>query len=107
MIGAAESFDGLIDRSVLPMATHLVVRGRVQGVGFRESMRWEAERLGVSGWVRNRRDGTVEAVVDGDAAAVAAILAWARRGPTSAHVEEVVLTETAGSFAGFEVTRTV
>ena len=89
------------------MATHLVVHGRVQGVGFRESMRWEAERLGVGGWVRNRRDGTVEAVIDGDAEAVAAILAWARRGPAAAHVVEVIVTETAGTFSGFDVTRTV
>lgn len=88
------------------MPKHLIIRGRVQGVGFRESMRWEAERLGVSGWVRNRRDGAVEAMVDGDAEAVAAILAWARRGPASAHVAEVVVTETEGSFTGFEVTRT-
>jgi len=89
------------------MPKHLIIRGRVQGVGFRESMRWEAERLGVSGWVRNRRDGTVEAMVDGDAEAVAAILAWAHRGPAAAHVAEIIVTETAGSFAGFEVARTV
>lgn len=88
------------------MAKRLIIRGRVQGVGFRESMRWEAERLDVSGWVRNRRDGTVEAVVDGEADAVAAILAWARRGPAAAHVAEVIVTETAGSFIGFDVSRT-
>lgn len=89
------------------MAKHLTIRGRVQGVGFRESMRWEAERLGVTGWVRNRRDGAVEAVVDGDAGAVAAILAWAHRGPGGAHVVEVIVTETTGSFTGFEVARTL
>src|SRR5437773_9126493 len=63
------------------MAKHLVISGRVQGVGFRYSMSEEAERLGVTGWVRNRRDGTVEAVIDGAPDAVEGILSWARRGP--------------------------
>lgn len=89
------------------MAKHLTIRGRVQGVGFRESMRWEADRLGATGWVRNRRDGTVEAVVDGGPEAVAALVAWAHRGPASAHVVHVVVTDIEGSFVGFEVTRTV
>jgi acylphosphatase len=88
------------------LAKHLTIRGRVQGVGFRESMRWEADRLGATGWVRNRRDGTVEAVVDGSADAVAAIVAWAHRGPSAAHIEEVIVTETQGSFSTFEVART-
>jgi len=85
------------------MAKHLVISGRVQGVGFRYSMAEEAERLGVSGWVRNRRDGTVEAVVDGTTHAVDAILAWARRGPRGASVSDVQVRETAGSFEGFEM----
>jgi acylphosphatase len=89
-----------------PLAKHLVIHGRVQGVGFRESMRWEAERLGVTGWVRNRRDGTVEAVVDGDAEAVAAIVAWAHQGPRSAIVVQVVVYDAEGSFAEFAVART-
>lgn len=84
------------------MARHLIIRGRVQGVGYRASMVDEARRLGVTGWVRNRRDGTVEAVVDGEAAAVAAILAWARRGPPGARVAEVAVEETDGSFADFD-----
>ncbi len=85
------------------MAKHLVISGRVQGVGFRYSMAEEAERLHVTGWVRNRRDGTVEAVVDGAADAVDTLVAWARRGPLSARVSEVQVTEVAGSFERFEM----
>ena len=66
------------------MARHLVIRGRVQGVGYRESMRAEAASLGVTGWVRNRRDGTVEAVIAGPDAALDAMVAWAQRGPPDA-----------------------
>jgi acylphosphatase len=85
------------------MAKHLVISGRVQGVGFRYSMAEEAERLHVTGWVRNRRDGTVEAVLDGAADAVDTLVAWARRGPPSARVSEVQVTEVAGSFERFEM----
>ena len=84
------------------MAKHLLISGRVQGVGFRYSMAEEAERLGVTGWVRNRRDGTVEAIVDGAEAAVEALLAWARRGPPSARVTDVAISEIEGSFERFE-----
>jgi acylphosphatase len=84
------------------MVKHLIIHGRVQGVGFRDAMRWEAERLGVTGWVRNRRDGTVEAVVAGRADEVAAIVHWAHRGPPAAKVTEVVIAETSGVFAAFE-----
>jgi acylphosphatase len=62
------------------------VKGRVQGVGFREALRAEALRLNVNGWVRNRVDGSVEAVLQGDVQAVARLIAWARRGPPLAHV---------------------
>jgi len=85
------------------MAKHLVISGRVQGVGFRYSMLEQAERLGVTGWVRNRRDGTVEAAVDGAADAVDAILAWARRGPRGASVTDVQLAEIPESFERFEM----
>jgi acylphosphatase len=85
------------------MAKHLVISGRVQGVGFRYSMAEEAERLGATGWVRNRRDGTVEAVVDGPAGAADGLLAWARRGPPSAHVTGVAVSEVGGTFARFEM----
>lgn len=70
-------------------AVHLVVVGRVQGVGFRARAIAEATRLGLSGWVRNRMDGTVEARAEGTAEAVAAFVAWCRRGPPAAVVEDV------------------
>lgn len=68
---------------------HLRISGRVQGVNYREALRFEAERLGVTGWVRNRTDGTVEAVVQGLADPIEAIIAWARRGPPAARVDSV------------------
>jgi len=60
-------------------------------VGYRESMRREAEKLEVSGWVRNRRDGSVEAMVCGTDDAIAAIIAWARTGPRFSKVERVLV----------------
>jgi acylphosphatase len=81
---------------------HLAIHGEVQGVWFRESMRIEAERLGISGWVANRLDGSVEAVVQGLPEAVDAITRWARRGPERARVDHVLVTDCSGSFARFE-----
>lgn len=68
---------------------HLTVHGRVHGVGFRESMIVAAAALGVDGWVRNRREGTVEAVLRGSPQACQALLQWAHRGPIAARVERV------------------
>jgi acylphosphatase len=68
------------------------VAGRVQGVGFRESCRREALRLGVAGTVRNRGDGSVEAVFEGTSPVVDQMIAWCRRGPRSAHVHDVLVT---------------
>jgi len=65
-------------------------------------MQRKAHDLGISGWVRNRRDGRVEAVVQGAPEAVEAIIAWARRGPPSALVSEVRVSEAEGEFDGFD-----
>jgi acylphosphatase len=85
------------------LCRRLVVRGLVQGVGFRFSMQREAMRLGVTGWVRNRRDGTVEAMAAGTPDAVQALVAWARRGPPSSRVDEVAVSDCEGSFRSFEL----
>ncbi len=81
---------------------HLRIHARVQGVWYRESMRREAERLNVAGWVRNASDGSVEAVVQGSAAAVDALIQWARSGPPLARFERIELDEAHGQFSGFE-----
>jgi acylphosphatase len=74
------------------------VRGRVQGVGYRDALRAEAQRLGVRGWVRNRADGSVEALLQGSAHAVESLVAWARRGPAHARVGELSVEEPAAQF---------
>ena len=84
------------------MTYHLQITGRVQGVWYRESMRLEAERLGVTGWVRNGRNGTVEAVVQGEESAIEALIAWVRIGPPAARVDEVAISPAEGEFTGFE-----
>lgn len=81
---------------------HLVIHGRVQGVGFRASTAWEAQRLGIAGWVRNRRDGTVEAMIQGSDEAVAGFIGWARQGPPGAHVSRVEVELGSGEFSNFE-----
>jgi len=68
---------------------HITVHGRVHGVGFRESMIVAAVDLGVAGWVRNRIEGTVEAVLRGPPQACDALLRWSQRGPIAARVERV------------------
>lgn len=70
-------------------AKRLVIAGRVQGVGFRAWMAEQARALGVSGWVRNRLDGSVEALVAGDVAAVEELLRLCRRGPRMAEVTSI------------------
>ena len=72
------------------VARQIRVSGRVQGVGYRASLQDEARRRGVNGWVRNRSDGSVEALLQGAPEAVEALIAWARRGPPGARVSELV-----------------
>ncbi len=87
------------------VARRVVVRGRVQGVWFRQSTLREAERLGVDGWVRNRADGTVEAWVQGDGAAVDVLVAWCGEGPSRAEVSAVAVEDVPAdpSLRGFSV----
>ena len=86
------------------IARRVVVTGRVQGVFFRDSARREARRHGVTGWVRNRPDGAVEAVFEGEPDAVAALVLWCRDGPRHAQVDDLRVepVEPAG-LASFEV----
>jgi len=68
----------------------VTIRGRVQGVGYRAWVEYQAVSCGLEGWVRNRADGSVEALLAGPADIVAQVVALCRRGPTSAHVEAVI-----------------
>jgi acylphosphatase len=88
------------------IARRVHVTGRVQGVWFRGWTREQAERFGVSGWVRNRSDGSVEAVLLGPDAAVEALIAALREGPPAAEVEEIHVSETeAPKERGFRIQR--
>ena len=84
----------------------LKIVGVVQGVGYRWSMVQEARRLGVRGGVRNRRDGSVEAIVTGPTQALEQIIAWAREGPPSAKVTTVDVLAADGAFESFEAWET-
>ena len=82
----------------------VVVRGNVQGVFFRASCQREAARRGVAGWVSNRPDGAVEAVFEGEDAAVDALVSWCRQGPPHADVSGVdVSEEEPEGLSGFRV----
>ena len=81
----------------------LVITGIVQGVGFRYAMLAQARLLGVTGWVRNRRDGSVEAMVSGDAGQLAAMLDWSRSGPGGAAVDNVMIETAGGDYQDFEL----
>lgn len=89
-------------------SVHVLIEGRVQGVGFRAFVEIAATRLGLSGYVRNRRDAAVEAVFSGPAAAVEEVLAHCRVGPRGARVDRLeILGEDIGTYRGFEVRATV
>ncbi len=83
----------------------LIVRGRVTGVYFRASAQREARRLGVTGWVKNRNDGSVELLAEGDEDSIKEILSWAHHGPSAARVDgvDVRWRSYTGEFADFRI----
>lgn len=85
---------------------HLIVRGRVQGVYFRASTQREARRLGLTGWVKNRADGAVEILAEGEEDGLKDLIAWANRGPGAARVERVDVRwrSFVGEFPDFRIT---
>ncbi len=87
------------------ISAQVVVHGWVQGVYFRASVRDQARALGLAGWVMNRRDGTVEAFLEGEKPKIEQMVAWCRQGPPSARVDrvEVRYGEFHGEGEGFEV----
>jgi acylphosphatase len=88
------------------IARRLTISGQVQGVGFRYALADEARARNLRGWVRNRRDGSVEAVIAGSEADVEAVIAWARRGPPAARVTRVAVEPAATDLAEFEIVST-
>ena len=90
------------DSAAYVVTRRLSIRGRVQGVGYRDAMRIEARRVGVTGWVRNRHDGSVEALVHGTPEAVDALMQWVHRGPPLAMVLRVEVVPAEGVFTQFD-----
>ncbi|MCB1890319.1 MAG: acylphosphatase [Rhodocyclaceae bacterium] len=87
---------------------HLFIRGKVQGVYYRASAQSAAVANGLTGWVRNRRDGSVEAVVSGPLGAVQAFIEWAYQGPPEARVEDIEIEDAdASDLTGFEFRATL
>ncbi len=84
---------------------HAVISGRVQGVFFRMETQRAARRIGVTGWVRNKADGTVEAIFEGDEDRVASVLEWCKQGPPHARVDniDVKMAAFSGEFESFDV----
>jgi acylphosphatase len=95
-------------RNATTQARHVIIHGRVQGVGFRFWTQDEALARGLAGWVRNRRDGTVEAVIAGPPEAVEAMCAALRQGPPAAYVSQIEVDGWTGDIpAGFDQRPTV
>jgi len=86
-------------------SVHVIISGRVQGVFFRMETQRSARRLGITGWVRNLPDGIVEAVLEGDQRQLEAMLAWCRRGPAHARVDDLHVEKqaNAGAFEDFQI----
>lgn len=84
---------------------HLFVKGKVQGVFFRQALKVMAKKKNVSGWVKNLKDGRVEAVLEGEDIDVSSLVEWSHRGPANARVEDVEIKNEKhkGEFAKFEV----
>ncbi len=76
---------------------HVYIKGKVQGVFFRANTKEQAEKLNVQGWVRNMRDGRVEALFEGDPDAVDAMISWCHNGPELSFVEEVTVQQISSS----------
>ena len=88
-----------------PVRAHVFISGRVQGVNFRWNTQREAQRMGLTGWVRNMWDGRVEAVFEGEDSAVRRAVAWCQQGQRPAWVENVEVSygEATGEFSGFYI----
>ncbi len=87
------------------LRVHLFIKGKVQGVFFRQAMKVTAKKNNATGWVRNLKDGRVEAVIEGDDLDVINIVEWCHAGPANARVEDVEIKNEkfTGEFAKFEV----
>jgi len=88
-----------------PKRVHLFIRGKVQGVYFRQTMKETAEKNNAVGWVRNLADASVESVLEGDESSVNAVVDWAQFGPAGAIVQELNIKEEnyTGEFSEFEI----
>lgn len=88
----------------MKITRRLRIRGQVQGVNLREAMRQRADQLKITGWVQNRLDGSVEAIVQGEAFAIDAIVEWAHQGPPGARVDtlDVETADDEGNYDSFD-----